>query len=159
MLPALDEFDLGLSFDAIVCMDVIEHMPSPRVLLAHLLARLATGGTLIVTTGDAGNLLWRVLGARWWYCYYPEQIAFISERWLRFHAPAPGAQLRSVERFNYLDAPAQGAARRWQALLKYLLMPARHERRRAQQLQRYGHDRGVPGLGLTRDHLLVTLAR
>ena len=38
----------GRSFDAITCFDVLEHVPKPRDLLAHLVARLGQGGLFFV---------------------------------------------------------------------------------------------------------------
>ncbi len=144
-------------FDIIVAMDVIEHVPSPRALLDQLLGRLAPGGLLIITTGDGGNVLWRLAGPRWWYCYFPEHIAFISLRWLAFHAAAAGGRLQAVQTFKYLDEPA--TAKRWWVWAKYLLRPARHADKRARHLVKHGHDLGVPGSGLLPDHLLVQITR
>jgi SAM-dependent methyltransferase len=147
----------GQRFDLIVAMDVIEHVPSPRRLLAELLARLSTGGLLVVTTGDGGHALFRLAGPRWWYCYYPEHITFISRRWLDRHVEASGGRLLSAQPFNYLDEGA--SASRWWSWVKYLARPAHHARKRAAQLERTGTDPGVPGIGLGRDHLLVAITR
>lgn len=156
----LDRFDAAQRFDVIVSMDVIEHVPSPRALLAQWLARLAPGGTLIVTTGDGANALWRLVGARWWYCYFPEHIAFVSERWLRHHAAALGAAVREVRRFEYLDRDQMpGFVRRWKPMLRYLLAPSAYARRQQRHFDQHGTDLGVPGIGLTRDHLLLVIGR
>ena len=157
--PSLEQFPAELKFDVIVSMDVIEHVRSPRALLAAWLERLAPGGLLVITTGDGAHPLWRLVGARWWYCYYPEHIAFISTRWLHCHAAALGARIEGIESFNYLDDPAANAGDRWTAWLKYLLRPAHHARKRARVMREQGRDAGVPGMGLARDHLLVLLAK
>jgi SAM-dependent methyltransferase len=155
----LDDLPQGLCFDAIVSMDVLEHVPSPRSLLQQLLSRLKPGGLLVITTGDGGNALWRLVGARWWYCYFPEHIAFISRRWLQYHVPRLGGTFERIETFSYLDDTHRDAARRWRHWLKYLLRPARHEFKRARQAEELGSDMGVPGIGLVRDHVLVQLTR
>jgi SAM-dependent methyltransferase len=157
--PHLDAFDGEAPFDAIVAIDVIEHMPSPRAWLAQLLGRLAPGGVLIVTTGDGGNALWRLMGARWWYCFYPEHISFISSRWLDFHAGRLGARVQRCETFSYLDETPRQRLGRWPAMMSYAVFPARARRRRARRVARGDADSGVPGIGLTRDHLLVMLMR
>lgn len=157
--PRLEDFDGEAPFDAIVAIDVIEHMPSPREWAARLLARLAPGGVLIVTTGDGGNALWRVLGGRWWYCFYPEHISFISSRWLGFHAGRLGARVKRCETFNYLDETPRQRWRRWPEMMSYAVFRARAERRRIRRVARGDADSGVPGIGLTRDHLLVMLTR
>lgn len=155
----LEDFDGAAPFDAIVAIDVIEHMPSPREWAARLLARVAPGGVLIVTTGDGGNRLWRLLGARWWYCFYPEHISFISRRWLDLHAGRLGAGVQRCEVFNYLDETPGRRWRRWPEMMSYALFRRRAERRRARRVARGDADHGVPGIGLTRDHLFVMLKR
>jgi SAM-dependent methyltransferase len=159
VVASLEDLAPELRFDVIVAMDVIEHVPSPRALLVQLLSRLAPGGRLLITTGDGTNPLWRLVGARWWYCYYPEHIAFISRRWLRFHAARIGCSILRVDTFNYFDERGRGARRRWLDWLKYLMRPVRHARKRERHLAEHGSDMGVPGMGLTRDHLLVQLAK
>ena len=158
VVGALDQFDPTLRFDTIVAMDVIEHVPSPRALMAQWLARLAPGGRLIVTTGDGGAALWRWAGSRWWYCQFPEHIAFISGPWLQHHLASLGAQLRGLRRFNYLDASG-GAGRRWRAWLSYMARPGHHARKRVRRLAEEGRDIGIPGAGLSADHLLVQIER
>ena len=154
----LDRFEPDLRFDLIVAMDVIEHVPSPRALFKRLVERLAPGGRLVVTTGDGANWLWRLLGARWWYCYFPEHIAFISRRWLRYHAGALGVSVQLVRTFNYLDvAERPRLVRGWKALWRYTRKPAAHRKRRQRHLEKHGSDLGVPGMGLTRDHLLLVV--
>ena len=160
VVSTLDAFPHDLRFDIVLAMDVIEHVPSPRALLEALLSRLEPGGSLVVTTGDGGNALWRAVGSRWWYCYYPEHIAFISARWLRFHARALGARVQGRHAFNYLEAEVAAARmKRWWGWLKYLSRPRHHARKRAEHLARHGSDLGVPGLGLSRDHLLLRLTK
>lgn len=160
VVSTLDEFAPELRFDIVLAMDVIEHVPSPRALLAALLARLSPGGSLVITTGDGGNALWRAVGSRWWYCYYPEHIAFISARWLHLHVAALGARIEALHTFNYLDGEdARARLQRWWGWFKYLSRPQHHARKRAEHLARHGSDLGVPGLGLTRDHLLVQLTK
>ena len=155
----LDHFAPELRFELIVAMDVIEHLPSPRALLKRLVERLAPGGRLVITTGDGANWLWRLLGARWWYCYFPEHIAFVSRRWLRYHAGALGVSVQQAGRFNYLE-PAERPrfVRGWKTLLRYLRKPAAYKLQQQRHFAQHGSDLGVPGIGLTRDHLLLVVS-
>jgi len=155
----LDHLAADLRFDLIVAMDVIEHVPSPRALLKQLVDRLTPGGRLVITTGDGANWLWRLLGARWWYCYFPEHIAFISRRWMHYHAAALGVSVRQVRTFNYLD-PAERPrfVRGWKTLWRYVRKPAAHKLQQQRHAAQHGSDLGVPGIGLTRDHLLLVVS-
>jgi dolichol-phosphate mannosyltransferase len=49
------------AFDAIVCSEVIEHVPRDQVRLAEQVRVIRPGGTLIVGTPDYGKRLWRTL--------------------------------------------------------------------------------------------------
>jgi SAM-dependent methyltransferase len=155
----LDRFAPDLRFDLIVAMDVIEHVPSPRALFKRLVERLTPGGRLVITTGDGANWLWRLLGARWWYCYFPEHIAFISRRWLRYHAATLGVSVHLASTFNYLDVSERPRpVRGWKALWRYMRKPAAHRAQQQRHFEQHGSDLGVPGIGLTRDHLLLVVS-
>ena len=153
----LDAFEADLTFDFIVAMDVVEHVISPRLLVERLLGRLAPGGRLVLTTGDGGNRLWSVLGAHWWYCYFPEHVAFLSRRWFAFHAGGLGAEVERLDAFSYIARSPITLVRGMLRLAFCALLPnadARSRRRRSERLDR---DDGAPGIGLSRDHLLVVL--
>jgi SAM-dependent methyltransferase len=49
------------SFDAVICSEVIEHIPRERVRLERLVRLLRPGGLLIVGTPDYGRRRWRAL--------------------------------------------------------------------------------------------------
>lgn len=55
----------GRRYDAITMWDVIEHMADPRAELEAAFALLNPGGTLHLSTIDAGSLVARALGRRW----------------------------------------------------------------------------------------------
>lgn len=53
------------TFDAVVCSEVIEHVPRDAVRLSEQVRVLTPGGTLILGTPDYGRRLWR--GLEWTY--------------------------------------------------------------------------------------------
>ena len=53
-------------FDAVVLGDVIEHLTRPADALDRIRALLAPGGVLWMATPDAGSMVARTLGRRWW---------------------------------------------------------------------------------------------
>jgi SAM-dependent methyltransferase len=54
------------SFDAIVMGDVIEHLVAPAEALARIRELLAPGGVVWLAVPNAGSVVARVLGKRWW---------------------------------------------------------------------------------------------
>ncbi|MBF0253809.1 MAG: methyltransferase domain-containing protein [Candidatus Omnitrophica bacterium] len=54
------------SYDAVVMLDVIEHLENPAEVLAQAARVLKPGGILYVSTPDVESAMSRFLGARWW---------------------------------------------------------------------------------------------
>lgn len=93
------------SFDAISLLQVVEHIPDPRDLLAECRRLLRPGGALLVATPNPQSLLARAKGAAWNYwippmhcVWYPpkalarllEQNGFTVERRTTWSARAAG---------------------------------------------------------------------
>lgn len=53
------------SFDVVSAFDLIEHVPDPRAFLRRCRQLLKPGGTIVLTTPDAGHFLRHVMRARW----------------------------------------------------------------------------------------------
>jgi SAM-dependent methyltransferase len=69
----------GLSdLDAIVLLDVIEHLEDPAGAIALCSERLRRGGVLLVTTGDWGSVVARTLGPRWRLMTPPQHLWFFT---------------------------------------------------------------------------------
>lgn len=97
----LKEIPDSTLFDVIIACDVIEHMADPGNFLTSMSKKLAKGGIIIVTTGDADNRLWDKFGANWWYCFYPEHISFISASWLGNFLRHSDLELKVCRTFRY----------------------------------------------------------
>ena len=64
--------------DAIVLLDVIEHLPDPRATLALCARFLNPGGVIVLTTGDFGSPLARWAGPRWRLMTPPQHLWFFT---------------------------------------------------------------------------------
>jgi len=67
-------------FDAAVMLDVLEHMPDPAAVLDDLHRAMKPGAQLMITTGDHGAVLSRVMGRRWRLMTPPQHLWFFSPR-------------------------------------------------------------------------------
>jgi len=64
--------------DAVVMLDVIEHLPDPRGTLALLVRHLAPGGIIVITTGDFGSVAARLCGKYWRLMTPPQHLWFFG---------------------------------------------------------------------------------
>jgi SAM-dependent methyltransferase len=79
----LDEADLPPGrFDLVVLCDVLEHLADPGAALRRIRQLLRPGGVLFLTVPDAGSVLARVLGRRWW-SVLPMHLQYFTRESLR----------------------------------------------------------------------------
>ena len=158
---SLEEIPPGLRFDAIILADVVEHVPDPKQLIVAVAAYLAEGGVLLITTGDADNRLWERFGANWWYCVYPEHIAFISRAWLGYLCRSTDLTIKHCENFYYCDLPLPRKVSDGLLAMTYGLAPSFYSRvgRLILATLRLRGDVPVGGRGLSADHLFIALAK
>ena len=158
---SIDEIPDELRFDVVIASDVIEHVTNPMLVVEQLSSKLSDAGILILTTGDADNFLWNRFGANWWYCSYPEHIAFVSKDWLEYISKAVGVVVVRCEAFRYFKF---GLTRRivdsmyacfygvfptaFLSLLKTL-----------RRMLGRSDSTSIPGAGISRDHLFIVLSK
>jgi SAM-dependent methyltransferase len=84
-------------FDAAVMLDVLEHLQDPGETLDRLHAAMRPGAQLLVTTGDFGALLSRVMGKRWRLMTPPQHLWFFSRQTLTALLSRHGFRVHVVE--------------------------------------------------------------
>jgi SAM-dependent methyltransferase len=80
-------------FDAVVMLDVIEHLPDPANVLAAVSDAMPQGGCLLITTGDWGSLTARLAGRHWRLMTPPQHLYFFSRPTLTTLLERVGLQL------------------------------------------------------------------
>jgi 2-polyprenyl-3-methyl-5-hydroxy-6-metoxy-1,4-benzoquinol methylase len=80
---ALEEGALdGEQYDAVLLVDVLEHLDDPVAAIERASSLLAPGGALLVVTPDPSSLTARIAGDRWWG-YLPAHFCLIPRMTLR----------------------------------------------------------------------------
>ena len=87
-------------FDVVTAFDVIEHVANPAQFLAASARVLRPGGLMIIATGNANSLPWRLLDARNLYCICPEHLVFINPDWCAANAARAGLEFREAIRYR-----------------------------------------------------------
>jgi hypothetical protein len=77
-------------FDAIVAINVLEHIYDVREFLATLAARLSAKGRIMLSTVNARSAAASMLGGMWWAFKEPDHVSFPSMRGLRLSATSAG---------------------------------------------------------------------
>ncbi|MBK8576123.1 MAG: class I SAM-dependent methyltransferase [Elusimicrobia bacterium] len=65
------------TFDVVVAIDVVEHVPDPQAALSCLASFLRPGGILYLVTPNISSLSARLLG-RWWWGFRPAHLTYFS---------------------------------------------------------------------------------
>jgi len=176
-----DVAQLPRVFDAVVSCDVIEHVVNPLELMQMLLAKTSANGLVIISTGNAYAWSWRLLGSRFWYCYLPEHISFVSPAWFEHYTRQPwsnqtgsnrmesnqtgsnqpgtsqlDADIIQIKRFIYSPKfPWRGKALRLVLMTLFRISPKLYYR-----LLPKAKRHNIPvGRGITRDHFLIVLRK
>lgn len=116
---------------------------------------------MIVTPRDADSRLLNRFGANWWYCFYPEHVAFVSKSWPDRALVPDGWSVLRCETFWCRQL---GLARRLVELLllcAYGLVP-RQFLRVGNAFERFmgkGAMLGAPGNGVAADHRFIVLRK
>ena len=91
------------SFDYVTLSQVIEHVTDPIQVLHGIARVLKPGGTLILSTPNAGGWGASVFGKRWINWHTPYHLQFFSSQSLRLAAEQAGLSLTRVETITSSD--------------------------------------------------------
>ena len=82
--------------DAIVLLDVIEHLADPDEAFRLLAGKLLPGGVLLLTTGDWNSLTARAMGAAWRLMTPPQHLFYFTPKSLTMLGQRHGLSVESI---------------------------------------------------------------
>lgn len=89
------------TYDAITCIDTLEHMRDPGAELAAMAAMLRPGGVLLIYTGDPAAWSARLAGRWWEYLHCVGHISVLSRRAITQLAARCGLSVIHRERLGH----------------------------------------------------------
>lgn len=111
--PALLAGAMPEKFDAIVLVDVFEHLRKPVALLQQLAQHLTPEALLVIATGNGDAPACRRDPAQFWYFRTLEHLSMLTERHLRHLSTALGLSLESLTQICHYDLSAREKAVLW----------------------------------------------
>jgi len=93
---AVSETTLDGVYDAVVGLDVIEHVPEPHETVRTLARHMSPGAALVMTTGDWASGVARLTGKRWRLMTPPQHLSFFTPDSMRAMLQAAGLDVVSL---------------------------------------------------------------
>jgi 2-polyprenyl-3-methyl-5-hydroxy-6-metoxy-1,4-benzoquinol methylase len=151
---------LPMKFDAIVLVDVFEHLRKPRLVLQQLLQHAAAGALLVIATGNGDAAVCRRDPAQFWYFRTVEHLCMLTERHALHLAAALRLSVVSLTQVCHYDLSAREKAVLWlhdfvywqfrlRTFLARTLLPLLPKIRRARTWT------SAPPYTCTRDHVVA----
>lgn len=92
-------------FDVVTMIDVIEHVDDPRALLRFSSSLVKRGGVVVIITPDAGSILARLMGWRWWH-YRIAHVGYFTRRNLELACQLEALKVVAVSRPGWVFSMA-----------------------------------------------------
>lgn len=89
------------TFDVIVSLDTIEHVPNPKKFIQKCHSLLRPGGYLFIETGDISAFVPRVQGEKWRLVHPPEHLSYLSSSSIKKILSDVGFNILSIDRVGF----------------------------------------------------------
>lgn len=166
----ISEIPPGTTFDCVMAIDVIEHLPEPGRFLDQAVKLLSSNGMLIVSTGNPQTSIWhKFFKNRFWYSSFAEHISFPSPKFMSDWAAQSNLTVSTIREFSYSNNSFHKYAAQMLLQVSFKLSAVVHRilhmiifKLRMNALSSPGAVSAVPPLpcsGLFRDHYLVVFRR
>jgi 2-polyprenyl-3-methyl-5-hydroxy-6-metoxy-1,4-benzoquinol methylase len=150
------------SLDALVLVDVFEHLPHPTQTLAELVDLVKPGGRLILVTGNADSLAFQEDLAHSWYMRSNQHLLMFSKAYGQFLAQKLAAKLTGWMESSHYDCG--WANQLWQRSRRFAFQTFHSQKRPVYAplismtpvLRRAQRWTEVPPFTCSRDHVVAT---
>jgi len=151
---------LSVKFDAIVLVDVFEHLRKPLLLLRQLMQHASQGALLVIATGNGDATACRRDPAQFWYFRTLEHLCMFTERHTGHLSAALGLSVEGLTKVCHYDMLAREKVVLWlhdfvywqfrrRTFLARTLLPLLPKVRRARTWA------SAPTYTCTRDHVVA----
>lgn len=146
------------AFDAILAIDVVEHIAEPVGFFRGVWERLGPNGIFLAVTGDTGALTWRMQGSRYWYCSIPEHVSFYCQSTMAYLEREMGMERVEYERHSHIRSRIGPKS---VELAKNLIYTVGNRLKGlgVRRFQRTFVERRAPGWMTARDHMFYVMKR
>ena len=100
-------------FDAVVLVDVFEHLTKPFIVLRKLFALLRGGGLFVIVTGNGDSPMCRIDPAQFWYFRSVQHVSMLTKRHLIFLAGELSAKIESWQEISHYNTPLLERILQW----------------------------------------------
>ena len=154
LAPSLDQMPAGTEpFDAVLLIDVAEHVIDPTPLFTQIRGAMRAGGVCIVVTGDTDAPAWRLERGLYWYCAIPEHISFYNRRSMAEIERRTGFELIEHRRITHAKVSTVTRMSQVSRNLAYLAL-RRVGGLGIPRLRRRVLQGGAPNWSANRDHMI-----
>ncbi len=91
------KYPANAKYTDVFMWDVIEHLPSPELVLQKLSAEMQQGGRVYITTGDIGKLVPRVQKQKWRMIHPPSHLQYFSKKTISLLLENKGFEVQHVK--------------------------------------------------------------
>lgn len=115
----LFEHEMPTRYDAVVAVDLVEHLTEPTDLLTKLSEQIVPGGRLILSTGDADSPAARHDPANFWYFRNIEHLCMFTRKYAEFLAARLGLELIRWDRMSHYRQTLRTRTFEWAQTLAF----------------------------------------